>query len=345
MSEKTTRRRCLLALGAVGAGGLAGCAEFDGGSGGGESDDDDEETETATGEGTENGSDEAEATLRQYLEAFGEDESTLESLTHPESQLSTEPRETTLTVREIAPQTLSGRAETLTNELTDEEIDDAREALEGDVERIGAEEYTTLGFEIETDSGERDTSVALLVEDDGQWYVYTLSVDTYLYSAEDHGGAEETGQQSSDQVTNRLEVVNIVGTEISDGTIGSVEIVVKKAPGANNIDLSTTTAQFVHSSGSTDLAFGSTGGSGSASEFGVRSIQDEDGSLQGDSPTLNDPADRAQLVLNTGAIVSERGGLGEGDTATVRFNTQSGGTTEARLVVPETLSGSEAVAL
>jgi len=157
---------------------------------------------------------------------------------------------------------------------------------------------------------------------------------------------QQTETASGSQVTNRLQEVSAVGTDISDRTIGSVEIVVKKAPGANNIDLSVTTAQFVHSSGSTDLTFGSTGGNGSATEFGVESAQDDgETSLQGDSPTLDDPADRAALVLDTGAIISGSGGLVEGDTATVQLNTESGGTTELRLVVPETLSGSEAVAL
>ena len=154
-------------------------------------------------------------------------------------------------------------------------------------------------------------------------------------------GAEETGQQSSDQVTNRLQEVSAVG-EVTGDSITRVEITVKKAPGANNIDLSTTTLQFVHSSGSTDMTF--VDGSPTATEFSVESIQDEGGqSITGSSPVLNDPADRARIVLDTSLIVS--GGLGEGDTATIQINTQSGGTTEVRLVVPETLSGTSAVTL
>ncbi len=160
-------------------------------------------------------------------------------------------------------------------------------------------------------------------------------------------GAEETGQQSSDQVTNRLQEVSSVGLvsdSSSNDNITQVNITVKKAPGANNIDLSTTTLQFVHSSGSTDMTYN---GTTSASNFTVEAIQDEGGdSIEGDSPVLNDPADRARIVLDTGSIVpSGEGGLSEGDTATIQLNTQSGGTTEIRLVVPETLSGSDAVTL
>ncbi|MBX0287114.1 flagellin [Halomicroarcula sp. F28] len=154
-------------------------------------------------------------------------------------------------------------------------------------------------------------------------------------------GAEETGQQSSDQVTNRLQEVSSVGA-VTNGNISTVNITVKKAPGANNIDLSTTTLQFVHSSGSTDMTYET---STSATNFTVSAIQDEGGeSIVDGSPVLNDPADRARITLNTTAIVGD-GGLGEGDTATIQLNTQSGGTTEIRLVVPETLSGADAVTL
>jgi len=119
---------------------------------------------------------------------------------------------------------------------------------------------------------------------------------------------------------------------------------VKKAPGANNIDLSTTTLQFVHSSGSTDMTY--VNGDATEGQFTVSAIQDEGGeSITADSPVLNDPADRARIVLDTDQIIDNTGGLGEGDTATIQINTQSGGTTEVRLVVPETLSGSSAVSL
>jgi len=162
-------------------------------------------------------------------------------------------------------------------------------------------------------------------------------------------GAEETGQQSSDQVTNRLQVVSAVGEDINGDTVDTVRVTVKQAPGANNIDLSTTTLQFVHSSGSTDLTFPDSGGyadasPGTATDFYVTDVQDEDDSMNGDdNVVLNDPSDRAQIILDTSSITSN--GFGEGDTATVQINTQSGGNTELRLVVPETLSGTSAVNL
>jgi flagellin FlaB len=168
--------------------------------------------------------------------------------------------------------------------------------------------------------------------------------------------AEETGQQSSDQVTNRLEVVNTVGTQINGGSVDLIELTVRKAPGAGNIDIGTTTLQMVHSSGSYDLTY-STDETGTqiadSDDFNLTTVQDDDSSIT-DSQVLNDPSDRAVIYVHAGSVISgedptaagsEGEGLGEGSTATIRINTQSGGTTELRLVVPETLSGDSAVTL
>ncbi|MBX0295510.1 archaellin/type IV pilin N-terminal domain-containing protein [Haloarcula nitratireducens] len=162
--------------------------------------------------------------------------------------------------------------------------------------------------------------------------------------------AEETGQQSSDQITNRLEVVNTVGNvDQSSGSVTSVELTVKKAPGAGNIDLSSTIAQMVHSSGSYDLIY-SDSDSPSGKKFGVKSVQDapdSDTSLTSTgSAVINDPADRAKITIQVDdSEIIGSNGLKEGDTATIQLNTQSGGTTTVRLVVPETLSGNSAVTL
>ncbi|QIO21629.1 archaellin/type IV pilin N-terminal domain-containing protein [Haloarcula sp. JP-L23] len=168
--------------------------------------------------------------------------------------------------------------------------------------------------------------------------------------------AEETGQQSSDQVTNRLEVVSAVGTDIdsTNKQIDTVEIMVKKAPGAANIDIGSTIAQWVDSSGSYDLVQGIDDGDATdapnSTAFSVSKVQDDDSSISS-SQVLNDPSDRATLSFDVTDIHSDSDnnadgdGLGEGATATIQLNTQSGGTTTVRLVVPETLSGNSAVTL
>lgn len=161
--------------------------------------------------------------------------------------------------------------------------------------------------------------------------------------------AEETGEQSSEQVTDRLQVVSAVGTAIADRTIGVVEVTVKKAPGADDIDLSTNTAQWVSSDGTYTTVATATDAPGADGAFAVQPFRDDNDSI----PVLDDPADRAVLRFDLGdpdgVGVSESGTFGEaleeGETATIQFTTRTGGETTATLVVPESLSGKDAVSL
>ncbi|NLV08528.1 flagellin [Halomicrobium mukohataei] len=181
--------------------------------------------------------------------------------------------------------------------------------------------------------------------------------------------AEESGEQSSAQVTNRLQVVNAVGEEIigadsstsGNAEVGRVILTVKKAPGADNVDLETTTAQWVSSGGTfnivEDTRFDS---SNHDAAFLTGTFQDDDNSIS-ESTVLNDPSDRATMTFETNQLSSGNSGgatvdggnddalvedsLSEGSTATIKLNTQAGGETTATLVVPESLSGKSAVSL
>jgi len=158
--------------------------------------------------------------------------------------------------------------------------------------------------------------------------------------------AEATGQQSSDSTTNRVEVVSVTGNNLDNGEVGVVDIVVKKAPGSGNVDLATSTLNWVGPTGSYyQLAESGTSGSPDG-RFRVSSIQDDDGS----APVLNDGEDRFEITLDLGAddvnSLQEFGNeLQEGETATVRLVTASGATTTEEIVVPQTLSGTSAVRL
>jgi flagellin FlaB len=163
--------------------------------------------------------------------------------------------------------------------------------------------------------------------------------------------AEETGQRSAEQVTNRLQVVSAVGTDIANERIGAVELVVKKAPGAADIDLSSLTMQWLSRDGAVALVPTSAGPSGSTETFGVDAIKDPDGSIA-DGLVLNDTADRARIRLDVGDRDSVDGvdtsavdALEPGESVTVRVTTRSGGETTLRLTVPQSLSGKAAVAL
>ncbi|MDS0282362.1 archaellin/type IV pilin N-terminal domain-containing protein [Haloarcula onubensis] len=161
--------------------------------------------------------------------------------------------------------------------------------------------------------------------------------------------SQATGEGASDATSNRLQVVSVTGVHLGNDGVGVVDLVVKRGPGASNVDLATTTIEWVGPTGSfyqlaEDGADGSPDG-----RFVVDPIQDNDDS----DPVLNDQEDRLKIRLDLG---SDDGGdlsdgtpfgneLGEGESATVRITTASGASTETRIVVPPTISGTSAVQL
>jgi flagellin FlaB len=182
--------------------------------------------------------------------------------------------------------------------------------------------------------------------------------------------SEETGQQSGQQVTNRLQVVSASGENIDTGagTVGVVNLTVKKAPGATNIDLENATVQWVGPSGTYNLVNASVQATGADGFFGITGFKDADNSM----PVLNDPDDRMVMTFDIGSddttadedpnnpdsgdpavqdstATSGKDYFGdpleEGSSVTLRITTKSGATTTERLVVPESLSGESAVSL
>jgi len=179
--------------------------------------------------------------------------------------------------------------------------------------------------------------------------------------------SEETGQQSGQQVTNRLQVAAATGTNLSDQAVGVVNMTLKKSPGASNIDLENATVQWVGPSGTYNLVNASVEASGADGHFGIVPFKDADGS----HPVLNDPDDRMVMVFDlghddvisddntsletrTGTQTGAKSGEGytwfgdqvpEGASINVKITTKSGATTSEQLTVPETISGAEAVEL
>ncbi|MFY4811448.1 archaellin/type IV pilin N-terminal domain-containing protein [Haloarcula sp. AONF1] len=159
--------------------------------------------------------------------------------------------------------------------------------------------------------------------------------------------AQATGQQSSDSTTNRIQVVGITGDHFTgDSEVGVVDIIVRRAPGANNVDLDKTTIQWIGPSGSYyQLAAGGADGNPDG-RFAISTVQDNDGS----QPVLNDVEDRFRITLDLGADDSVRAvpfgeELPEGETATLRITSPAGGMTTEEVVVPKTLSGESSVTL
>ena len=164
--------------------------------------------------------------------------------------------------------------------------------------------------------------------------------------------AEATGQEASDSTTNRLQVVSATGEHFTgDNAVGVVNITVKTGPGAGNVDLGSTTVQWVGPSGSY-YQLASTRSSTPDGEFLVSTVQDNDDSIS-TSSVLNDNEDRATITLDIGDPDSFGSNppqnfgeaLDEGETATVRIETAAGSTTIREIVVPQTISGTSAVSV
>lgn len=143
--------------------------------------------------------------------------------------------------------------------------------------------------------------------------------------------AEQTGQQASQQVTNRLEVLSATGI-VRNGQVTIVNLTVARAPGSAPIDLGAVNGTWIGPQGSETMAWDD--------EFRIHAVADDDGSI----PVLNDAEDRAVLTVYLGD-----GGVGQplppGASATVRFTTPSNGTAATRLAVPESLQDGSTVQL
>jgi len=159
--------------------------------------------------------------------------------------------------------------------------------------------------------------------------------------------SQATGQGASDATSNRLQVISATGTSLSDNGVGVVNLNVKRGPGASNVDLTTTTIEWVGPTGSF-YQLAESGAQGNPDgRFSIEPIQDSDDS----SPVLNDQEDRLKIQLDLGDPNVVTGAntfgeeLGEGESATIRITTASGSSTTVEVIVPPTISGTSAVQL
>ncbi|MFB6102567.1 MAG: archaellin/type IV pilin N-terminal domain-containing protein [Haloplanus sp.] len=189
--------------------------------------------------------------------------------------------------------------------------------------------------------------------------------------------SEQTGQQSTAQVTNRLEPVSKTGnvsyyntsddvtlteaeanTSLSNTSLAVTEIslVIQKSPGADDINMSATTFELIAPNGTDRFAFTNGTAINRTEATGpndrTRALQDDDNSLnetRGPGLILNSRTDRLVVTINMTALDANsafvNGPLRPGASATLRINTESGATSIIRIKVPQSLSGEESVAL
>ncbi|WP_277554527.1 archaellin/type IV pilin N-terminal domain-containing protein [Halobaculum limi] len=151
--------------------------------------------------------------------------------------------------------------------------------------------------------------------------------------------SQETGQQSSKQVSNRLQ--EVVTTGNVDGTqIDYVNVTVTLAPGAGEIDLSNATINWIGPQGTETLTHNTTAEASSGAYFNTSAVKNTDS----DTTVLNDADDRFNIEFDLGTSENPSA-LDEGDEVTIKVNTMSGATTTIRFTVPESLGQKSAVEL
>ncbi|QZP36536.1 archaellin/type IV pilin N-terminal domain-containing protein [Halobaculum magnesiiphilum] len=153
--------------------------------------------------------------------------------------------------------------------------------------------------------------------------------------------SQETGQQSSKQVSNRLQEVVTTGTvNQSTNVIEAVNVTVTQAPGAGEIDLENATITWIGPEG-TFILNHENASTQVDDSFTTSVVKNAEG-----SPTvLNDPDDRFDINFDLTASSDEPNLLEEGDEVTIKINTMSGATTTIRFTVPESLGQKEGVEL
>ncbi|MGZ0747950.1 MULTISPECIES: archaellin/type IV pilin N-terminal domain-containing protein [unclassified Haloparvum] len=145
--------------------------------------------------------------------------------------------------------------------------------------------------------------------------------------------SEQTGQESTSQVSDRVQEINTIGN-VNGSEINYVNISVMKGSGAADIDVSKATLEFIGPDGAETLAYDST--------FSSNSFQLN--AIKGSVTVLENSSDRFKLVIQLDGS-NNPAALQPGEEASLRITTASGASTSIEIRVPDSVSGEEAVEL
>ncbi len=154
--------------------------------------------------------------------------------------------------------------------------------------------------------------------------------------------AEDAGQESVDKVTNRVEVLNTHGTVGSSDDIANITMTVRLAAGSSAVDMNSTSIKYLSddevvtlTNSSSDTALPA----GNSNEFNLTAVEgtDEDSSFG----VLNSGADRYEVTINASAIEDGSAGLDTGDQVRLDITSQTGGTTQVIITMPQQLAGKD----
>ena len=145
--------------------------------------------------------------------------------------------------------------------------------------------------------------------------------------------AEATGEESTSQVSDRLQVVSQSGNVTTDDgnqSVTDIDFVLAKAPGAGSIDLDQVSAELIGANGQESFQLNE------LDDGAVDIFTDSD-----DGVVLTDSSDRAVVSFNLSADNIDYGDLEPGDRLSVTFTGASGATTTTEIRVPTTLTSDQ----
>jgi flagellin FlaB len=140
--------------------------------------------------------------------------------------------------------------------------------------------------------------------------------------------AEQTGQQAQNEVSDRLTVVNTY-TDIDSGSTDKVNITVRRASGADNINLSAATVQWISDSGQGQQLVGDAG----ADQVIVKN---EEGTTLSGTQIVNNSS-KYVLEIDLSNAAFNDASLNSGDEGTLIITTSSGATTRVEVAIPENI--------
>jgi len=154
--------------------------------------------------------------------------------------------------------------------------------------------------------------------------------------------AEATGEETSEQISDRILVQTVTGTandSESNAAIERVNLTVARSPGAGDIDLSNAIIEVFANGESATLTNGSLDDAG---EFEIKNI-----TTTGDGEVLADSGDRSELVfkLADGGVDEDNARLLPGNTVSIQVTTAAGGTTFVEKRAPSSIDKEETVRL
>jgi flagellin-like protein len=132
--------------------------------------------------------------------------------------------------------------------------------------------------------------------------------------------AEATGEESTAQVTNNIDIVSSIGT--GGPPLDTVTLVLKKSAGSDPIDLSQVEIQYVGPSNVITTNLGNAGG-----------VTFDEVAGSSGAETLSDQADRTEVVISLSAFGGDN--LAAGESVEVTLTTASGAQTFETLRVSD----------